>query len=79
MSDGQGACLVCFPDYRRPAGSKPCEIRVGEIWIPGTLLEWQRDVAGGWNGLVTYLVGAKLVTTVKHQCDLRPPAGRTDR
>lgn len=52
-AEGRGACEVCFPHYapqvQRP---KPCWILRGDERVPGTLLEWRRKQAGGWEGVV---------------------------
>jgi hypothetical protein len=76
MSDGLGACEVCFADYR-PAPIKPkrCLIQIDGQWTPGTLIRWQRGQSGRWTGLVTYVVGDEQFTTMKDQDDLRPLAG----
>ncbi len=53
MSAGLAECFHCFPPDV-PSDAKPCRVLVGDKWIDGFLLEWQRGGGGRWKGLVNY-------------------------
>ena len=72
QAEGLGACLVCFPDYQPFAAKpKPCLIRIDGLWVPGTLLRWDRSADRRWQGLVTFTIDGEVFTTIKDHTDLR--------
>jgi hypothetical protein len=58
-------CLHCFD-----LPPKPCQVHVGDRWIPATLLSWER-VNRRWRGKVTYKVDGRPLTETRDQADLR--------
>lgn len=71
LSQGRGACLVCFPAYRPADGAKPCTVLVDGEWRRGLLGRWERAADGRWRGHVTYMADGERVTAVKDQSELR--------
>lgn len=71
LERGRGACLVCFPRYRRQSRAKRCRVRVGDRWVRGQLVEWHRQPDGRWRGVVTYVLDGRTVSETRDQDDLR--------
>nr|BFE47101.1 hypothetical protein GCM10017745_05280 [Saccharothrix mutabilis subsp. capreolus] len=66
----------CTPEWlrrhdRAPAG-KPCLVRVGDAWVPGTLVWEPRARPDGlWWASVTHRAHGREVTETRSQHDLR--------
>jgi hypothetical protein len=71
LSEGLGECFHCFPE-NAPVDAEPCQVRLGDKWVDGFLLEWQRGADGRWKGLVNYREKASRRVALKDQAELRP-------
>lgn len=70
MSAGLGECFNCFP-RDVPVDAKPCNVLVGERWVDGLLISWEKNSQGRWIGTVSYQGRFGRITALVDQSRLR--------